>query len=197
MHIENLNKIVFLGDSLIEGYGVLKEEGFVEILKNKGFNLINEGISGDTTFGMLSRLQEIIYKYNPNYIFLMGGTNDFLWNTDISILKSVISSIIAICRKKSISVIIGIPPFIDVKMAQNNWGSSYGFDFINVKLKDYRNWIIEFSDELDYKYMNFQDYFLLENDKVDSKFFIDGIHLNMQGNKILATLFEEQFYNLK
>ena len=47
-------KIVFLGNSLIEGGGDWNKRFGVD-------NIINRGISGDITEGVLSRLDEIIY----------------------------------------------------------------------------------------------------------------------------------------
>ena len=54
--------IVVLGDSLVAGYGLAPGEGFPEqlsrLLKNEGVevNIINAGVSGDTTAGGLARL---------------------------------------------------------------------------------------------------------------------------------------------
>ena len=63
------NKIVFLGNSIIQGGGDW----------NKKYNLkgiVNRGISGDFTNGILNRLDEIIF-YHPISVFLMIGINEF------------------------------------------------------------------------------------------------------------------------
>ena len=65
-------KIVFLGNSLIEGGGDWNKRFGVD-------NIINRGISGDITEGVLSRLDEIIY-YKPTAIFLLIGINDIFDN---------------------------------------------------------------------------------------------------------------------
>lgn len=60
-------KIVFLGDSLTEG------GEWSELLPNA--ETINRGISGDTTEGVLARLDEVI-RHRPSQVFLLIGTND-------------------------------------------------------------------------------------------------------------------------
>ena len=64
-----LNKIVFLGNSII--YGMRNYESVFDVK-----NIVNRGISGDYTEGILSRLNEIIY-YKPIAVFLLIGLNDF------------------------------------------------------------------------------------------------------------------------
>ena len=68
------NKIVFLGNSITEGGGNWNTRFEVN-------NIVNRGISGDITEGILDRLDEIIY-YKPIAVFLLIGIND-IFNADI------------------------------------------------------------------------------------------------------------------
>ena len=68
------NKIVFLGNSITEGGGDWSTRFDVN-------NIVNRGISGDITEGILDRLDEIIY-YKPIAVFLLIGIND-IFNADI------------------------------------------------------------------------------------------------------------------
>ena len=68
------NKIVFLGNSITEGGGNWNARFGVK-------NIVNRGISGDTTEGILDRLDEIIY-YKPIAVFLLIGIND-IFDADI------------------------------------------------------------------------------------------------------------------
>ena len=63
------NKIVFLGNSIIKGGGDWNK-------RFKKNNIINRGISGDYTVGILNRLDEIIF-YKPIAVFIMIGINEF------------------------------------------------------------------------------------------------------------------------
>ncbi len=59
--------VVWIGDSLTEQgwWGFLSRER----------DIVNRGIGGDNTYGMLDRLPEIL-DFAPRKIFLMGGVND-------------------------------------------------------------------------------------------------------------------------
>lgn len=62
--------VVFLGDSITQGWGRDFKGNF------KGVKLANRGIGGDTTRGMLIRLQEDVLALKPSAVVLLLGTND-------------------------------------------------------------------------------------------------------------------------
>ncbi len=62
--------LVFLGDSITQGWGGNLTQLF------HGIRTANRGISGDTTRGVLIRLQEDVIALNPKGIVLLIGTND-------------------------------------------------------------------------------------------------------------------------
>lgn len=62
--------IVFLGDSITQGWHDNFDNSFPEL------RTANRGISGDTTRGVLIRLQEDVLALNPAAVVLLIGTND-------------------------------------------------------------------------------------------------------------------------
>ena len=62
--------VVFLGDSITQGWGADFKKSF------DGLRLANRGIGGDTTRGMLIRLQEDVLSLHPKAVVLLMGTND-------------------------------------------------------------------------------------------------------------------------
>lgn len=62
--------VVFLGDSITQAWGPDFKGKFA------GMKLANRGIGGDTTRGMLIRLEEDVLSLNPSAIVLLMGTND-------------------------------------------------------------------------------------------------------------------------
>lgn len=62
--------VVFLGDSITQGWGTDFRKTF------DGMKLANRGIGGDTTRGMLIRLQEDVLSLHPKAVVLLMGTND-------------------------------------------------------------------------------------------------------------------------
>ena len=62
--------VVFFGDSITQGWGTDFKKAF------DGMKLANRGIGGDTTRGMLIRLQEDVLSLRPKAVVLLMGTND-------------------------------------------------------------------------------------------------------------------------
>jgi len=62
--------VVFLGDSITQGWGDRLGAAF------PGVKVANRGISGDTTRGVLIRLEEDVLAVNPAAVVLLIGTND-------------------------------------------------------------------------------------------------------------------------
>jgi lysophospholipase L1-like esterase len=67
---EDQGALVFLGDSITQGWGDEFGGAF------DGVKLANRGISGDTTRGMLVRLDEDVLELNPRGVVMLMGTND-------------------------------------------------------------------------------------------------------------------------
>ncbi len=64
------NALVFLGDSITEGWGDDFGGSF------PGVKLANRGISGDTTRGVLIRMQQDVLALHPRAVVILIGTND-------------------------------------------------------------------------------------------------------------------------
>ncbi|MDP7304352.1 MAG: GDSL-type esterase/lipase family protein, partial [Pirellulaceae bacterium] len=67
---EDQKSIVFLGDSITQGWGNKMADSFI------GAKVANRGISGDTSRGMLIRLREDVLSLNPACVVMLMGTND-------------------------------------------------------------------------------------------------------------------------
>ena len=82
--LENVNKILLFGDSLMSGYG-LKENQTLSIilendLKEAGYNIkiINGSVSGDTSEDGIDRIDEYTSDSDIDLIILGLGANDML-----------------------------------------------------------------------------------------------------------------------
>lgn len=89
------NAVVFFGDSITQGWGTDFGGRFA------GMKLANRGISGDTTHGMLIRLQEDVLDLNPAAIVMLMGTNDIEENIDIDAVARNVQKILAAIKAKS------------------------------------------------------------------------------------------------
>lgn len=176
-------KYVFLGDSLIFGYGVKTKDNWVTLLKNE-FNLdiLNKAINGNTTSDMLYRLSEDVIKIKPFVLFLMGGTNDLILNRDISSIIKNIEVIIKEALVSNIEVILGIPPDIISNDANKLFMPCDNYNYCEDTLPILRTELINLSNKYNLRYV---DFYKITNDQKNSSIYLDGIHLNPIGQKIL------------
>lgn len=76
-------QIIAFGDSLTAGFGAGKEFAYPASLSEKtGVNVVNKGVSGDTTADGLKRLKRDVLDQDPKIVLLGLGGNDFLRKHD-------------------------------------------------------------------------------------------------------------------
>ncbi|MBM3968121.1 MAG: G-D-S-L family lipolytic protein, partial [Planctomycetes bacterium] len=87
------NAVVFLGDSITQGWGDDMGNSF------PGLKVANRGISGDTTRGMLVRLNDDVLALNPKGIVMLMGTNDLEEGAEAPTVAGNIKLILAAIQK--------------------------------------------------------------------------------------------------
>jgi acyl-CoA thioesterase-1 len=86
--------IVAVGDSLTAGLGVAEDQAYpaqlARRLQAEGYNyqVINAGVSGETSSGALSRIEWVISSLRPDIVILETGANDGLRGLDPDLLKN-------------------------------------------------------------------------------------------------------------
>lgn len=85
--------LVFLGDSITQGWGDNIGGAF------PGVKVANRGISGDTTRGVLIRLEEDVLDLNPAGVVLLIGTNDLEEKATPEVIAGNLKLIIAELKK--------------------------------------------------------------------------------------------------
>ncbi|MBN9416475.1 MAG: arylesterase [Candidatus Eremiobacteraeota bacterium] len=71
--------IVVLGDSLSFGLGAESNHGYVGVLQKRlGLEMVNKGVSGDTSKMALDRLQKDVLDLKPALVLVELGGNDFM-----------------------------------------------------------------------------------------------------------------------
>ena len=121
-------RIVAFGDSLTIGLGLLEQEAYPALLQNKineagyQFEVVNAGVSGDTSAGGLRRLDWAL-EGNVKVLIVAFGGNDGLRGLPVPQMKENLSQIIDRARERSIVVILAgmeAPP---------NFGQEYATGF--------------------------------------------------------------------
>src|SRR5664279_587590 len=121
-------KMVVLGDSLSAGLGLSASAAFPErlqkTLESKGIavDVINAGVSGDTSSGGRDRLDWSVPD-GTQAVILELGANDALRGTDPAVTRSALSDILTRLKARGIAVLLcGM-------VAPPNYGSDYSARF--------------------------------------------------------------------
>lgn len=103
--------VLFLGDSLTEGYGINPDFAYPALIEkkikdegNKDAVVINGGVSGSTTASGLKRLQWYS-KRKPTHMVLALGANDGLRGLKVEQSEKNLKSIIEAAQKQGMKVI--------------------------------------------------------------------------------------------
>lgn len=97
--------IVALGDSLTAGYGLSRKQAWPALIGEKmrtagyDFEVVNAGMSGDTTAGGLRRLPDLLRTHKKIDIFILElGINDVFRGVEISQIRDNLQTIITQTR---------------------------------------------------------------------------------------------------
>lgn len=103
--------VLALGDSLTYGYGASPAESYpARLAALSGWDIINGGISGNTSVQALARLPQLLREKPPQLVIISIGGNDFLQRLPESETRANISAIIAACRDAGAEMIlVGVP----------------------------------------------------------------------------------------
>lgn len=187
-------KIVCIGDSLTAGYEIPLNKRWSDIVTNTvGIEIINKGIKGDTTSGMLSRFSNIITSHQPNYVIIMGGTNDIFFNVPFSTILSNIHSMSRIAKHCGVFPIIGIPTGFYARDEQLNQSMFTDNRSLSSNIYEYQKLLKQYVEEdgqtsIDFGYNMKENYFLK-----------DGFHPNETGHnsmaKVVVNCLEKLIFN--
>ena len=177
------NKIVFLGNSITEKGGNWNKRFGVN-------NIVNRGVSGDITEGILSRLDEIIY-YKPTTIFLLIGINDIFDNHPnkkniessnvamniIKIAKNIYNS----CSNTTIFIQTILP--VDIQKHK---------DYYNRSLSGYNSGMVNqihainqfIKQQNDFPVIDLYSEFVDKRGLMNKAYTTDGVHLNDTGYQV-------------
>jgi len=173
---------IFLGNSITAG------TDWNELLNIN--NARNRGISGDITFGVLERIDEVI-EGQPAKIFILIGINDISRNIPDSFIvsnyKKIIDRIKAGSPKTAIYFQTLLPVNNEFTQFKNHYNKDVHIAYVNAALKqlarDCKVHLIDLNP-------NFRD----ANGKLDKKYTEDGLHLNIEGYKVWASILKKGNY---
>lgn len=180
--MENKSKpIVFLGDSIIEG------ANWDELFNNP--SIVNRGISGDNTEGVLNRIPEII-RLQPSKLFIAVGTNDISQGVSTEQIISNYRGIIEAIQDKSPQTKIFIHSLLPVSLPSNSIYAHSNKEILQVNQE-----LIKLCSEKGIEYLNIHPNFSDKGGKLKSEFTNDGLHLLGKGYLVWKEQIQEYMVN--
>ena len=173
------NDIIFLGNS------ITANTDWMELLGRT--NVRNRGISGDITFGILERLDEVT-EGKPAKIFILIGINDISRNIPDSLIVANHLKIVQRIKKESPKTKIYFHTLLPVNNEFTQFKNHYNKDehilYVNEAL---RKMAVKEKITL----IDLYPRFLNADKKLDKKYTIDGLHLTAAGYKVWANILKQ------
>ncbi len=168
-------KIACIGDSITFGFDLEAPKKWTTLL-SKALNVavINYGINGDTTAGMLGRFEQMIVQHRPTHIIITGGTNDLWFGLKDELIISNIHAMAKYAKHYEIQVVIGIPtPFYnlnELNFIQENFSEC---------IRSFKTTLIAYCNQKETPYIDFS------NNLTPAHFLEDDLHPNEKGQELM------------
>ncbi|MFA6958282.1 MAG: arylesterase [Thermoanaerobaculia bacterium] len=99
--------VLAFGDSLTAGYGVTRGEDYPSRLAARsGLEIVNAGVSGDTTESALERIEPDVLSRSPRIVLVGLGGNDFLRGVPITTTEANLRTIVRTSQGAGAMVVI-------------------------------------------------------------------------------------------
>ena len=192
--------LICLGDSLTYGYEVRRSRVWPALAAEKsGARILNKGINGLMTSGMLACFARDVLEEKPDAVLLMGGANDILAGLGPEEPLGNMAAMVERAENAGIAPLIGIPvPFCPP--IREDWAAMADFpsrtpvyeafvDRLHTLALERARAIVDFRSAL--------AGYAREAGVPSRSVYLDGIHLNEDGHRLfaetLATVLRERF----
>jgi acyl-CoA thioesterase-1 len=121
--------ILVYGDSLSAAYGIGQKEGWVTLLEERlkqrrlDYSVANASISGETTSGGVTRIDDALARFKPDVVIVALGGNDGLRGLPVPEMKANLERIVRAAQARKAKVLVAgmrMPP---------NYGQKYNQEF--------------------------------------------------------------------
>lgn len=189
LSVKSGQKIAFLGDSITQAGA--RPGGYVQLtiagLEAVGVKTtaIPAGISGHKSNQMLARLEKDVLSKKPDWMTLSCGVND-VWHgargVPLDQYKENITKIVDQCQKAGVKVMILTSTMIGEDQSNKNNQTLAGYnEFLRSLAKEKKCLLADLNAEM-------QAAIAASEDKKGGKLLTsDGVHMNPDGNKMMAT----------
>ena len=176
----NENRVVFMGNSITEGWARFFADEF------PGKPYVGRGISGQTTPQMLVRFRQDVVALKPAVVVILAGTNDIAGNTGPSSLEMIednLASMTEIAQANHIRVVLcSVLPVFDYPWKRGLEPAP--------KIVALNSWIKSYAARVGATYVDFHSAMADERRGMQADLARDGVHPTEAGYKLMAPLVE-------
>lgn len=192
-------RLICLGDSLTFGFGVSPAQRWTRLVgQETDWQVLNYGVNGDTTTGMLVRMQTLMQSgvlkqttSDPYQILIMGGSNDIFYSGSDICARSSLGAMIHQLASIGTIPIVGIPIPVDAAAAPASWGAAVNFEQAAEQLEDYCYWLQRYCKGFGLNTIDFRSDFLSQSGLLRRELFLDGLHPTPAGHRMMADRVKE------
>lgn len=159
------NEIVFLGNSITEG------GKWQELIPNKP--VVNRGVSGDVTFGVIARMDEVLAA-KPAKIFILIGINDMKRGTPQAVILNNYMKIIRMVKTQSPATKIFVESVLPINKAM--LPASYA-KLSNPAILEMNDQLKAICEKEKLNYVNLHEVFAGADGELKKELSLDGLHL--------------------
>lgn len=180
-------RVVFMGDSITEGWGMKGTNGAPDRgVFFPGKPYVNRGISGQTSPQMLVRFRQDVIDLKPKVVVILAGTNDIAENTGKMTLEETagnITSMSELARANRIRVVLcSTLPASDFSWHKGLQPAP--------KIRQLNAWIKDYAAKNGFVYVDYYSPMANAEGGLKSELSPDGVHPNAAGYAIMAPLAE-------
>jgi len=176
----NGKRVVFIGNSITEGWAVQNPAFFKE-------NYINRGISSQVTAQILLRFKQDVVELSPKVVVILAGTNDIAENSGPISLEDILGNIKAMAQQaknNNISVVLcSVLPANDYP-----WRPGLHPD---KKIPELNKMIQAYAADSGCVYLDYFSAMADERNGLPKKYAEDGVHPTKAGYAVMELLVEE------
>lgn len=174
------NRVVFMGDSITEGWG--QGSRFFP-----GKPYLNRGISGQTTPQMLVRFRPDVIALKPRIVVLLAGINDIAGNTGpmtLPMIQDNLQSMAELACANDIRVVLAsVLPAYDFPWRPGMEPAG--------KVIALNAWIKDYAARNGFTYLDYYSPMVDEKKGLKAELTTDGVHPNAAGYGIMTSLAEK------
>lgn len=164
-------EIIMYGDS-ITGRGNWKS-----LLENE--HLVNLGVDGDTTSGMIARLDSVL-EIKPNILLLMAGVNDLCMSIPLEEVFENYKKILESLKENCIKTIVQATLLTQMPA-------------VNKKVKTFNEMLEKYCKEKSIEFVNLNEAFSNEEGLLREDLTTDGLHLGQKAYKVWAYKIKKEY----